>query len=78
MRWPGETPAARFLRAFRDWQTAFALLPMQMSDGSWVWLERYEWKMYRTPIGEDYHRRALGSAWEPPGPPTGPPPPRRT
>lgn len=40
MRWRGETEEQRKARE-REGVRRFALLPTQMHDGTWVWLENY-------------------------------------
>jgi len=41
MRIKGETRNQWFIRMKRDGETRFAWLPVQMDDGTWVWLEKY-------------------------------------
>lgn len=78
MRWKGETPEMRQAR-MGAWKWGFALVPVQMSDGTWVWLEWYHVRPRRpfeaVPIRRPV-RRVAGSTWEPdewprPGPPAG-------
>lgn len=44
MRWRGETWEQRRQRVMSDWHRWFAFFPIQMRDGSWVWLE-YVWRL---------------------------------
>lgn len=44
MRWSGETMEQAEQRWYKGVQR-FAVLPTQMMDGSWVWLEKY-WAVY--------------------------------
>lgn len=41
MRWRGETEQQR-RRRVSEWHRRFAWVPVQMEDGTWVWLEDYE------------------------------------
>ena len=41
MKWSGETEEQRMVRE-DEWHKWFAWFPLQMPDGTWVWLERVE------------------------------------
>lgn len=67
MRWSGETAAQRKAR-MGAWRWAFALVPVQMSDGLWVWLEWYHVRPRRQFERAEHGRplrRVSGSSWEP-------------
>lgn len=61
MKWSGETKEQRVLRDSK-WHKWFAWFPLQMSGGTWVWLEHVERRQkYRGP----WVYREIGSDWEP-------------
>ena len=41
MKWSGETEEQRMVREY-EWHKWFAWFPVQMPDGTWVWLEHVE------------------------------------
>ena len=41
MRWKGET-VRQFWKRVLEWHDAYAWLPVQLSDGNWTWLEKYQ------------------------------------
>ncbi len=68
MRWNGETYEQKTNRLTEEWTVCFALLPKQMHDGGWIWLEQYEnlavhqrGSYYRPP-----YRRMIGDTWNDP------------
>lgn len=76
MQWIGKTHE-QWLQRTLGWTRTFALFPMQMNCGRWVWLEHYE--VRREPDcrgGDNWIRRFEGSDEFDPGGPTGPPPPK--
>ena len=66
MKWSGETEEQRMVREYK-WHKWFAWFPLQMPDGTWVWLERVE---RRTKYLASYRwvYREIGSDWEPASP----------
>ena len=66
MRWSGETEEQRELRESK-WHKWFAGFPVQMPEGTWVWLEHVERRQYRFPCASGYPwvYREIGSDWEP-------------
>lgn len=50
MRWRMPDPPAPYSKRER---VRFALLPTQMSDGTWIWLERYRARQTYERFGED-------------------------
>ena len=74
MKWSGETEEQRESK-WHKWHKWFAWFPLQMPDGTWVWLERVE---RRTKYLASYRwvYREIGSDWEPLWWSCRPPPPR--
>jgi len=64
MKWSGETEKQRLAREF-EWHKRFAWFPLQMSDGTWVWLENVERKKNRWAVYVTWQYREIGSDWEP-------------
>lgn len=56
MQWNGETQDAWETRAKTTGIRVFALVPMQMHNGQWVWLETY--------VAKAYHNLRGGLNWE--------------
>lgn len=72
MKWKGETEEQRE-RRISNWHRHFCLLPTQMRDGKWVWLETVWARIRRQPAGSVYweYRDCVA---EPEEPMTTPPP----
>ena len=58
MKWSGETEEQRMVREY-EWHKRRAWFPVQMPEGTWVWLEHVERRVRRC----EY--REIGSDWEP-------------
>jgi hypothetical protein len=70
MKWSGMTLDQHY-NHLRTWRRKFALFPMQMDSGHWVWLESYFVRLNDSYWPSPYTQRAL----EIPADPTYPPPP---
>jgi len=68
MKWSGETEEQRMVRE-DEWHKWFAWFPLQMPDGTWVWLERVERRARRYIRANEgaylWVYREIGSDWEP-------------
>jgi len=78
MQWSGETENQWKTRTL-EWHRAFAVLPTQMDNGKWVWLEPYWIRRMPVPNGWRWDRQEWAHGIMPlPDPPmTRPPPPSR-
>lgn len=45
MKWSGETYKQYIERSSSTWNKAYALFPVQMYNGTWVWLAYYETRL---------------------------------
>ena len=68
MKWSGETEEQRMVRE-DEWHKWFARFPVQMPEGTWVWLEHVERRARRYILANEgaplWVYREIGSDWEP-------------